>query len=122
MLATAKNKYEQALPKSEELKKLYDIEKQKEPITQELEKNVTILEQQLNDYDELDLLENKIKSNSNNLEKCKIDCQTNETKLAEYKFKFKVIMEKESFELGKIHQKNRVKFSTELVKNRCQRN
>ena len=67
MLATAKNKYEQALPKSEELKKLYDIEKQKEPITQEIEKNVTILEQQLNDYDELDLLENKIKSNSNNL-------------------------------------------------------
>ena len=58
LLATAKNKYEQALPKSEELKKLYDIEKQKEPITQELEKNVTILEQQLNDYDELDLLEN----------------------------------------------------------------
>lgn len=47
------------MPKSEELKKLYDIEKQKEPITQELEKNVTILEQQLNDYDELDLLEIK---------------------------------------------------------------
>lgn len=114
LLATAKNKYEQALPKSEELKKLYDIEKQKEPITQELEKNVTILEQQLNDYDELDLLENKIKSNSNNLEKCKIDCQTNETKLAEYNLSLKSY-EKESFELENSSE-NRVKFSTELEK------
>lgn len=114
LLEAAKNKYEQALPKSEELKKLYDIEKQKEPITQELEKNVTILEQQLNDYDELDLLENKIKSNSNNLEKCKIDCQTNETKLAEYNSSLRSY-EKESFELENSSE-NRVKFSTELEK------
>lgn len=84
-LEKAKNNLLQEEPKLVQLKELLEIEKQKEPETQKLEKNITIIEEQLKDYDEFDKLGIKIKDNSKKLNECKVSEKENEEKISEYK-------------------------------------
>lgn len=84
-LEKAKNNLLQEEPKLVQLKELLEIEKLKEPETQKLEKNITIIEEQLKDYDEFDKLGIKIKDNSKKLNECKVSEKENEEKISEYK-------------------------------------
>lgn len=114
MLENTNDKLQKMLPESEVLKSALEKEKEKEPQTHEIEKKVTIIEQQLKDYDELDLLAKKIKDNTekyNLSQKYLSDNEKQLIKLGESLGEYK----EESVSLESSAE-NRLKFSTELEK------
>lgn len=114
MLKNTNVKLQKMLPESEVLKSALEKEKKKEPQTHEIEKNVTIIEQQLKDYDELDLLAKKIKDNTekyNLSQKSLSDNEKQLIKLGESLGEYK----EESVSLESSAE-NRLKFSTKLEK------
>ncbi len=113
-LSFSQKSLESTEPMMIELNKKLDEENKKVPLTQQLEKQVSLIEAQFSDYDELDKAEKKTMELSTQLSLSKKSCEENMDKLLQEKDRLKAFQD----ELASLKNslENRIKLTSQLEK------